>query len=222
MANKHLILAIFADEAAAADAADALKESGITSGDAMGILAVDSEGKLKVDKVGGRSWGAGALIGTGALLLGPGAVLAAPLVGGGMAIAGGTALGGLHHKSLGMSDEDKIRLSGELQGGKAAVGVMVRRRTPERVEAQLTDLGGVPESSRWPRRPSRPPTTRLLPPRLRGWIERRAAAACASDVGRRQPLLGLGASFGAGRSDVPLGLPRFPLLHVVIRLGLST
>jgi len=146
MSDKYLILSIFADEVAAADAADALKESGLTSGDAMGILAVDNEGKLKVDKVGGRSWGAGALIGTGALLLGPGAVIAAPLVGGGMAIAGGTALGGLHHKSLGMSDEDKTRLSGELQGGKVAVGVLVRPEDVDRVQAELTDAGGVPEN----------------------------------------------------------------------------
>lgn len=145
MSDKYLILSIFADEVAAADAADALKESGLTSGDAMGILAVDNEGKLKVDKVGGRSWGAGALIGTGALLLGPGAVIAAPLVGGGMAIAGGTALGGLHHKSLGMTDEDKIRLSSELQGGKAAVGVMAHPEDSGAVVARLTELGGVPE-----------------------------------------------------------------------------
>ena len=146
MAHKHLILAIFADEAAAADAADVLKASGITSGDAIGILAVDADGKLKVDKVGGRSWGAGALIGTGALLLGPGAIVAAPLVGGGLSVAGGTALGGLHHKSLGMSDGDKTRLSGELQGGKVAVGVLVRPEDVDRVQAELTGAGGVPEN----------------------------------------------------------------------------
>ena len=62
-----------------------------------------------------------------------------------MVIAGGTALGGLHHKKLGMSDEDKIRLSSELQGGKAAVGVMAHPEDSGAVVARLTDLGGVPE-----------------------------------------------------------------------------
>lgn len=146
MSDKHLIIAVFADEVSAAAAADAVKESGLSSGDAMGVLALNADGKLKTDKVGGRSWGAGALIGTGALLLGPGAVVAAPLLGGGLSIAGGTALGGLHHKSLKMSDEDQVRLSADLAGGKAAVVVKAGPAESAAIVEKLTGLGGVPET----------------------------------------------------------------------------
>ena len=59
MAQKQLVLSFFADEPAADAAAQTLKDSG-TSGDAMGILVLDATGNLKVDKVGARSWGAGA------------------------------------------------------------------------------------------------------------------------------------------------------------------
>ena len=38
----------------------ALKDSGIADGDAIGILALDSKGQLKQDKVGARSTGKGA------------------------------------------------------------------------------------------------------------------------------------------------------------------
>ena len=41
----------------------ALKDSGIADGDAIGILALDGDGKLKQDKVGAHSTGKGAAIG---------------------------------------------------------------------------------------------------------------------------------------------------------------
>jgi hypothetical protein len=47
MANRQLVLAFFPDEPAADNAAAALKDSGIAHGDAIGILALDSHGKLK-------------------------------------------------------------------------------------------------------------------------------------------------------------------------------
>ena len=56
MAEKQLVLSFFADEPAADAAAAALKDSGTTSGDAIGILVLDAAGNLKVDKVGARSW----------------------------------------------------------------------------------------------------------------------------------------------------------------------
>src|SRR3954452_6799284 len=116
MADKQLVLGFFPDEAAAETAAEALKDSGITHGDAIGILALDSHGKLKADKVGARSTGKGAAIGGVLFLLGP-AVL-------GVGVIGGTVAGALHHKNLGLSDADKARLTVDLTGGKAAVGVM--------------------------------------------------------------------------------------------------
>ena len=63
MAEKQLVLSFFADEPAADAAALALKDSGVASGDAMGLLVLDDAGNLKVDKVGARSWAAGAGIG---------------------------------------------------------------------------------------------------------------------------------------------------------------
>src|SRR5947207_8168861 len=54
MADRQLILGVFSDELAADNAAVAMKDSGIADGDAIGILALDSGGKLKQDKVGKR------------------------------------------------------------------------------------------------------------------------------------------------------------------------
>ena len=55
MANRQLVLAFFPDEPAADNAAAALKDSGIAHHDAIGILALDSHGKLKQDKIGARA-----------------------------------------------------------------------------------------------------------------------------------------------------------------------
>ena len=63
MADRQLVLAVFPDERAADSAAAALKDSGIADGDAIGILALDDDGKLKQDKVGAHSTGKGAAIG---------------------------------------------------------------------------------------------------------------------------------------------------------------
>ena len=103
MANKQLVLAVFPDELAADSAAAALKESGIADGDAIGILVLDANGKLKEDKVGARSTGKGAAIGGVVAVLGT-AVL-------GPAVLAGAAVGALHHKNLGLSDADKARLT---------------------------------------------------------------------------------------------------------------
>jgi hypothetical protein len=123
---------------AADNAAVTLKDSGITHGDAIGILALDSDGKLKQDKVGARSTGKGAAIGGVLFLLGP-AVL-------GVGVIGGTAVGALHHKNLGLSDADKARLSVELTSGRAAVGVLSHFDTAHAISERLTQLGGASEA----------------------------------------------------------------------------
>ena len=137
MANRQLVLAVFPDELAADSAAVALKDSGIADGDAIGILALDADGKLKQDKVGAHSTGKGAAIG-GVI----GVFTAAFL---GPAVLGGMAVGALHHKNLGLSDADKARLTNELQAGKAAVGVMSHSDTASAIADRLTQLGGAPE-----------------------------------------------------------------------------
>jgi len=138
MADRQLVLAVFADEPAADDAAAALKDSGIAHGDAIGILALDRKGKLKQDKVGARSTGKGAAIGGVLFLAGP-AIL-------GVGVIGGTAAGALHHKNLGLSDSDNARLTVELNAGRAAVGVLARSETAPAISERLTQLGGTPEA----------------------------------------------------------------------------
>ena len=138
MAHRQLVLAFFPDEPAADNAAAALKASGIAHGDAIGILALDSDGKLKQDKLGARSTGKGAAIG------GVIAVFTTALLG--PAVLAGVAVGALHHKNVGLSDADKARLTVELNSGKAAVGVMAHSDTAPAISDELTQLGGTSES----------------------------------------------------------------------------
>jgi hypothetical protein len=137
MANRQLVLAVFPDELAADSAAVALKGSGIADGDAIGLLVLDDDGKLKQDKVGARSAGKGAAIG------GVIAVFSTALLG--PAVLAGAAVGALHHKNLGLSDADKARLTVELNSGRAAVCVMAHFDTAPAISDRLTQLGGVTE-----------------------------------------------------------------------------
>src|SRR4051812_18482637 len=137
MAKRQLVLGMFPDELAADSAAVALKESDVAHGDAIGILVLDAKGKLKQDKVGTHSAGKGAAIGgviavTSTALLGPAVVV-------------GAAVGALHHKNLGLDDADKARLSVDLTGGKAAVGVLADYETAPAISDRLGQLGGTSE-----------------------------------------------------------------------------
>jgi hypothetical protein len=138
MSNHTVVLAIFSDEVAADAAAASLKESGVAKGDAIGVLVLNEKGELKAEKVGKRSWGKGAGIGAVVALATP-VGLAAGLIGGGL-------LGALHHKNLGLSDADRDRISSELQGGKAAVGVLAPVSEATVVVGKLTELGGKAET----------------------------------------------------------------------------
>jgi hypothetical protein len=62
-------------------------------------------------------------------------------------IVGGAVLGGVHSapsstKGLGLSKEDLARISGELDGGKAAVGLIVKTGEVAMISEALTSLGG--------------------------------------------------------------------------------
>jgi hypothetical protein len=138
MSNNMVVLAIFNDEASADMAAASLQESGTAKKDAIGVLALNYKGELKTDKVGKRSIGKGAGIGAAVALVTP-VGLAAGLLGGGLA-------GALHHKNLGLSKADRDRIGGELQGGKAAVGVLAPVDEASLVSDKLAELGGAPES----------------------------------------------------------------------------
>jgi len=140
MSNDTVVLAIFENEASADDAAADLKESGVAQEAAIGVLALDERGQLKTDKVGKRSTGKGAGIGAIAALVTP-VGLVAGLVGGGL-------LGSLHHKNLGLDKADRARLGSELEGGKAAVGVLVPLTDAGFLADKLAAMGGTPETHR--------------------------------------------------------------------------
>jgi hypothetical protein len=149
--NKKLVLALFDNEGAADAAVEALKAwdkatDSIKLG-AIGILVKDENGKIKQEKLGQRAHGKGAGIG---LILG----LVAAVLSGGVTLlgglVGGAALGGVmgafFHRGLGMSKEDLARIGGELDGGKAAVGVLADESEVAAVSEKLKELGGKPES----------------------------------------------------------------------------
>ncbi len=138
MSNKSVVLAIFNDEVSADTAAASLKDSGVAKGDSIGVLVLNEKGELKEDKVGKRSWGKGAGIGAVVALVTP-VGLAVGLIGGGL-------LGALHHKNLGLDEADRDRIGSELQGGKAAVGVLAPVDEATFVADKLTDLGGTAET----------------------------------------------------------------------------
>jgi hypothetical protein len=138
MSNKTVVLGIFNDEPSADMAAASLKDSGVAKGDAIGVLVLDENGKIKTGKVGKRSMGKGAGIGVALALVTP--------VGLGVGLIGGGLLGALHHKNLGLSESDRDRIGSELEGGKAAVGVLAPVSEASAVASTLTDLGGTTEA----------------------------------------------------------------------------
>lgn len=143
MAKKQLVLAYFSDETAADTAADSLKQWGKATEDiklgAVGILVRDDKGKVKTHKIGKRDTGIGALLGVIAAVLSGGLTLLAGLV-------GGSIIGALFHKGLGISKEDMAKIDGQLTDGRAAVGVLVPPEEAASVTAKMTELGGTAES----------------------------------------------------------------------------
>jgi hypothetical protein len=111
MADRHLVLAVFLDELAADSAAAHLKQSGIADVDAMGILVLDADDKLKRDKVGAHSTGQGAAIGRSDR--GPRHGVPGP------GRRDRLAVGALHDKSLRLGDADEARLSKRAQRRQA-------------------------------------------------------------------------------------------------------
>jgi hypothetical protein len=63
-------------------------------------------------------------------------------------VVGGGLLGSLHRKNLGLDKADKARLGSELEGGKAAVGVLVHLDEATFMADKLASMGGTPETHR--------------------------------------------------------------------------
>lgn len=159
MSNKTVVLAIFSNEAAADTAAESLKDSGVAKKDAIGVLVLDEKGKIKIDKVGKRSMGKGAGIGVALALVTP-VGLGAVLVGGG--------LGALHHKNVGLGKVDRDRIGSELEGGKAAAGVLAPVSESSIVASKLTIWAGPQRLMMSQMRSSMRPTRLPRRPRLNG------------------------------------------------------
>ena len=133
--GKTVVLAYFPDEAAADDAAELLKSWDALDDqvklNAVGVLVLDENGKLKNHKMGRRTVGKGAGVGMILAMLTP--------VGLGAVVAGG-ALGALHRKKLGIRGEQQEEIAAQLAGGKAAVGVLVAEAQAPSVTEKLADL----------------------------------------------------------------------------------
>ena len=138
MSDKQVVLAIFENEAAADAAVEALKDWDKADDDiklnAIGVLVLDDDGKIKTHKLGRRSTAKGAGIGLVLAIIAP-----VTLVGG---VIGGGVLGALHHKGLGIKSEERDRIAAELSDGKAAVGVLAAEIDAAVVSGKLAELGG--------------------------------------------------------------------------------
>jgi hypothetical protein len=143
MAKKQLVLAFFENEVAADAAVNNIKQWDKASKDiklgAIGILVEDEKGNVKTHKLGQKKSGTFAVLGAlAAVLTGGATVLGSALVGG--------ILGAFFHKGLGLSKEDVARISKELDGGKAAVGILAQPDEAAGVSAKLAELSGKPET----------------------------------------------------------------------------
>lgn len=148
--NRHLVVAVFKDEAVAMAAAEWLKKWERMNKDvddikfgAVGVLTADEDREIKIRRVGRRDAGAGAGVG---LIIGAlaGALTAGVGLLGGLAagaLVGGVG-GGLIHKGLGMHEGDLAELTDQLCSGRAAVAIVVHESDAKAVTEQLVDLGG--------------------------------------------------------------------------------
>ena len=141
MAGKTVILGFFDDEAAADDAVEQLKTWDKADDDiklnAIGVLVLDENGKVKTHKLGKRSVGKGAGIGILLAVIAPPTLLAGAI--------GGGLLGAFHHKGLGLNSGDRDRIASQLDGGRAAVGVLAKEDQAEAIRERLTAIGGTVE-----------------------------------------------------------------------------
>jgi uncharacterized membrane protein len=131
--SKQVVVGIFSDEAAADTAAQALKDWDKLDDDvklnAIGVLALGEDGKVKTQKLG-KGAGIGVVL---AAFTGPALIVGA--------LAGGV-LGALHHKNLGIDSAERDEITGALQDGKAAVAALVLDSQAAAVSDKLTELGG--------------------------------------------------------------------------------
>ncbi len=180
--------------------------------DAIGVLCLDEQGKVKDHKLGKHTVGKGAGIG---LVL----ALATP-VGWRPASWPVASSGRCTHKGLGLTDDNREQLGADLKDGKAAVGVLVEPHEADVLYAKLTELGGtvkllpvsdeaLAEAARSTRRVRRLRGRRGPGPRRLIRVCRPAAAdACAVTVSAIVLAGGRSTRFGRDKLAEPLdGVP---------------
>ena len=104
----------------------------------IGILVLDESGELREIRRGQRMGGRGATIGLALAAVTPIGLIAG--------LAGGAALGHFRQQGPKFSDDDRERLASKLEGGKAALGVIVQSAQVDLMEDAMKSLGGTVES----------------------------------------------------------------------------
>lgn len=149
MANKNdrLVVAYFSNKVAAEAAVEGIKAWDKADHDvklgAIAVMTLDDKGELHADEVGQRSTKSGVLWGTAVgaavgLLAGGIGVIPGAIAG----AAGGGGLGALNHKSVGMTDADRVKMIDNLEQGGAAVAVMADDFEVAALQAKMAELGG--------------------------------------------------------------------------------
>jgi uncharacterized membrane protein len=151
MADKrHLMIAVFEDEATATEAAKFLRRWDRITEDVdgrkyggIGVLTAGEAGEIKVRRVGRRDTGTGVGWGLAIGLLAGGFTAGLSVLGGvaAGAFVGGVG-GGLIHKGLGMTPQELKHLSDQLCSGNAGVAIVVHESEVQAVSVQLVELGG--------------------------------------------------------------------------------
>ncbi len=146
--NDTLVIAFYVNTSAAKAVANDLKDWDKANDDiklgAIGVITLDEEtGKVRVDEVGERKTGKGAMWGT-AIGAGLGILTAGIALIPGMLVgaAVGAGAGALDHKSLGMSDDDAYQMANNLKNGGAALGVMCDSFEVAATKAKMIAEGG--------------------------------------------------------------------------------
>jgi hypothetical protein len=138
---KQLVLGIFPSVETAHKAVDDLKSGGTDYMEMhvgkIGILVLNEDGELGEIRLGQRMGGRGATIGLALAAVTPIGLIAG--------LAGGAALGHFRQQGPKFSADDRARLATSLEGGKAALGVIVQARQVELMTDFLESHGGAVE-----------------------------------------------------------------------------
>jgi uncharacterized membrane protein len=150
--NNVMVVAYFANEDIALGAAEHIKNWDDANDDiklgAIAVLTLNPDsGEIESKDVGQRNTKRGALWGTaiGATvgILSAGIALIPGLL---LGAGGGSVVGAMSHKDVGMTDEDRARMADKLRGGGAALAVMADDFEVAATKAEMTRYGGTPES----------------------------------------------------------------------------